>query len=168
MTDTTEMTDRAVTEPGTAPLPDGMHQLSPHLVCAGAAEAIDFYREAFDAVEMMRLPGPDGKLMHASVLVNGSSVLLVDENVEYGMSSPIALGGSPVTLHLIVDDVDVWVARAVAAGASVAMPVEDMFWGDRYGVIVDPFGHSWSLASPVTSMTPDEIATAVPQSAGQP
>ena len=105
----------------------GMHALSPHLVCAGAAAAIDFYRQAFGAVELIRLPGPDGKLMHACVSINGSSVMLVDEYPEHGGLSPQALGGTPVTIHLIVDDVDAVVARAVAAGATVVMPVEDMF-----------------------------------------
>jgi uncharacterized glyoxalase superfamily protein PhnB len=144
----------------TVDLPEGMHQLSPHLVCAGAADAIDFYVQAFGATEMMRMPGPDGRLMHASVSINGSSVLLVDENLDWGIRSPKTLGGTPVTIHLIVSDVDAVVARAVAAGATITMPVEDAFWGDRYGVIEDPFGHSWSVASPIRSMTPDEIRAA--------
>ena len=137
------MISRATTD-----LPEGMHFISPHLVCAGAAEAIEFYKLAFDAVEMMRLPGQDGKLMHASISILGSSVMLVDENREFGMNSPKALGGTPVTIHLIVSDVDAVVAQAVAAGAVVTMPVADMFWGDRYGVIQDPFGHLWSIATP--------------------
>ncbi len=127
---------------------DGMHRLSPHMVCAGAAEAIDFYIEAFGAEEIMRTPGPDGKLLHAAVSINGSSVMLVDENLEFGMFSPKALDGSPVTIHLIVDDADAWMKRAVAAGGVEAMAVQEVFWGDRYGVVVDPFGHSWALATP--------------------
>ncbi len=135
----------------------GMHQLSPHLVCAGAADAIDFYVKAFGATELMRLPGPDGKLMHAAVSINGSSVLLVDEMLDYGVKSPITIGGTPVTIHLMVDDVDAWFERAVAAGATVAMPLEDQFWGDRYGVITDPFGHSWSMATTIKTVTNDEL-----------
>ena len=131
-----------------AKLPQGMHSLSPHMVCAGAAEAIDFYKRAFGATELMRLAGPDGKLAHASIAVNGSSVMLVDENRDYGMTGPKSLGGSPVTIHLMVTDVDGVVAQAVAAGATVVMPVADMFWGDRYGLIEDPFGHRWSIATP--------------------
>jgi len=144
----------------TVALPDGMHQLSPHLVCAGAADAIDFYVKAFGATEMVRLPGPDGKIMHASVSINGSSVMLVDEMLEHGIKSPKTLGGTPVTIHLIVPDVDAFVERAVAAGAKVTMPVEDAYWGDRYGVLEDPFGHSWSVATPIKQMSVDEIAAA--------
>jgi uncharacterized glyoxalase superfamily protein PhnB len=144
----------------TVAMPEGMHQLSPHLVCAGAADAIDFYVKAFGATEMIRLPGPDGKLMHASVSINGSSVMLVDEMLEHGIKSPKTLGGTPVTIHLIVPDVDAFVDKAVAAGAKVTMPVEDAFWGDRYGVLEDPFGHSWSVATPIREMSVDELKAA--------
>jgi uncharacterized protein (TIGR02246 family) len=126
----------------------GVHRLSPHLVCANAAGAIDFYKEAFGATELMRLPGPDGKLMHACVSINGSSVMLVDEHPGMGNSAPTTLRGTPVTMHLIVGDADNFAGRAIAAGAKVIMPVSDMFWGDRYGVIEDPFGHRWSIATP--------------------
>jgi PhnB protein len=139
----------------------GINPLSPHLVCAGAADAIDFYARAFGATELMRLPGPDGKLMHAAVTINGASVLLVDEMLDYGVQSPTTLGGSPVTIHLAVDDVDAWFERAVAAGATVAMAVEDQFWGDRYGVVTDPFGHHWSLATTVKTVTNDELQAAM-------
>ncbi|MGJ4856731.1 VOC family protein [Labrys sp. KB_33_2] len=137
--------------------PHGMNVLSPHLICDGAADAIEFYKKAFGAEEMIRLPGPDGKLMHASIKVCGCSVMLVDENKNYGMLSPKTLNGSPVTLHLFVADVDAFVARAVEAGAEVAMPVQDMFWGDRYGVIKDPFGHHWSIATHQRDLTAAEI-----------
>ena len=140
--------------------PHGMNVLSPHLVCAGAADAIAFYKAAFGATEMMRLPGPDGKLMHASIRVNGSSVMLVDENPAYGMLSPRSLKGSPVTIHLIVKDADAVVKQAAEAGATVRMPVQDMFWGDRYGLIEDPFGHLWSVATPQRTMTAEEITAA--------
>ena len=133
-----------------APLerPQGAPGLSPHLVCAGSADAIEFYKRAFGAIEMVRLPGPDGKLVHASVTINGAMVMLVDENPDYGLLSPKALGGTAVTIHLIVTDADGVADRAVQAGATLQMPVQLMFWGDRYGVVEDPFGHKWSIATP--------------------
>jgi uncharacterized glyoxalase superfamily protein PhnB len=142
-------------------VPPGMQSVTPHLVCDGAADAIEFYRNAFDAVEEMRLPGDDGRLMHALVRIGGSPVMLVDENREFGMLGPKALGGSPVTIHLYVQDVDAVVARAVDAGAKLTMPVDDMFWGDRYGQIEDPFGHHWSIATPVRSVSPEELEQAM-------
>jgi uncharacterized glyoxalase superfamily protein PhnB len=129
----------------------------PHLVCAGAADAIEFYKRAFGAVETFRLPGQEGKLMHAAVEIGRATIMLVDEMPEWGSLSPKSLNGTPVTIHLYVDDVDAFVERAVAAGATVKMPVADMFWGDRYGVIVDPFGHNWSIATHIRDMTPEEI-----------
>ncbi len=123
-------------------------KLAPHLVCAGAADAMEFYKRAFGAEEMMRLPGPDGKLMHGSMLVNGAMLMLVDENPDWGVRGPLALGGSPVTLHMTVPDVDAALAKAAAAGATITMPAADMFWGDRYGMVKDPFGHNWSIATP--------------------
>ncbi len=138
----------------------GMHSLTPHLVCDGAADAIEFYKKAFDATEMMRLPGPDGRIMHAAIRINDSSVMLVDENRKYEMLGPKLLGGSPVTMHLIVDDADAAAERAVNAGAIIIMPVVEQFWGDRYGVVEDPFGHRWSMATPKKEMTPAEIIEA--------
>jgi uncharacterized glyoxalase superfamily protein PhnB len=109
----------------------------------------------------MRLPGDDGRIMHACVTVNGSSVLLVDENREYGMLGPKTLGGSPVVIHLVVPDADATFARAIDAGATVRAPVAEMFWGDRYGVLEDPFGHVWSIATPQRApMTENELADA--------
>src|SRR5215831_6323830 len=137
-----------------------VHRLTPHLVCAGAAEAIEFYKRAFGAIEMIRLPAPDGKLMHACVSINGSSVMLVDENPAMGNMSPLSLKGTPVTIHLIVDDADAVATRAVAAGAKLLMPVADMFWGDRYGVLEDPFGHRWAVATPKRKMSEAEIRDA--------
>ena len=138
----------------------GIHPVTPHLVCAGAADAIEFYKNAFGATEMIRLASPDGKLMHACVSINGSSVMLVDEYPEMGNAGPKTLKGTPVTIHLIVDDADRFAARAVEAGAKVIMPVADQFWGDRYGQIEDPFGHRWSIATPKREMTVDEIREA--------
>jgi PhnB protein len=139
---------------------NGVPSLAPHLVCAGAAEAIQFYQQAFGAKEMVRLPGPDGKLMHACVSINGALVMLVDENKQWGMLSPKALGGTPVTIHLGVEDADKAAAQAVAAGAKVIMPVADMFWGDRYGVVEDPFGHRWSIATPQRQLSETELREA--------
>jgi len=142
-------------------LPAGMHVLSPHLVCAGAGAAIDFYKAAFGATELARLAAPDGKLMHGCISLNGSSVMLVDENPSFGLLSPKALGGTPVTIHLVVEDADAAAQRAVQAGATLKMPVQDMFWGDRYGVVEDPFGHQWSIATPQRApMAADELASA--------
>lgn len=138
----------------------GVHRVTPHLVCAGAAAAIEFYKKAFGAEEMIRMPGPDGRLLHACVSINGSSVMLVDEFPQMQSKSPGTLGGSPVTIHLIVDDVDAWIARAEKAGATVVVPAADMFWGDRYGVIRDPFGHNWSISTPIREMSEAEMREA--------
>ncbi|MFZ3178753.1 MAG: VOC family protein [Methylocystis silviterrae] len=140
--------------------PSCMRSITPHLICAGAADAIEFYKKAFGAEEMMRLPGPDGRLMHAAVRIGDSMLMLVDEMPEWGALGPKALKGSPVTIHLMVDDVDAVFAQAVAAGATVKMPVADMFWGDRYGQVVDPFGHVWSIATHMRDLTPEEILEA--------
>lgn len=139
-----------------------MHTVTPHLVCAGAAKAIDFYKKAFGAEEMMRLEGPDGKLWHGSISIGDSTVMLADEFPEMGSLGPKALKGTTVTIHLSVPDVDSFVERAVAAGATLVMPVEDAFWGDRYGQVQDPFGHRWSVATHVKDMTLDEIRAAMP------
>ncbi len=143
------------------PNPIGMHTVTPHLVCAGAADAIEFYKKAFNATEEMRLPGPDGKLMHAQIRIGDSCVMLVDESPAWGTLGPRSLKGSPVTLHLFVQDVDAFVARAVAAGAKITMPLADMFWGDRYGVLDDPFGHHWSVATHIRDVSPEEMQQAM-------
>ena len=140
--------------------------LSPHLVVDDAAAAIDFYVKAFDAVEYGRVPGPDGRLIHAALNVNGSMVLLNDDFPEHsgGKSmTPRALGGTPVTIHLTVTDVDARYQKAVDAGATVIALLEDQFWGDRYGVVRDPFGHQWSLGQPVREVGIDEIEQAMKQ-----
>src|ERR1700741_2442352 len=139
------------------PIPEGMHSVTPHLVCDGAANAIDFYKKAFNAVELSRLPAPDGKLMHSAIRIGDSTIMLVDEFPQWGSVGPKALKGSPVTIHLYVENVDATFAQAVAAGATVKMPVADMFWGDRYGVLDDPFGHHWSVATHMRDLTPEEI-----------
>ena len=143
------------------PVPDDMHRVTPHLICAGAAKAIEFYEKAFGAVEEARLPGQDGRLMHAVIRIHGDAVMLVDEMPEWGALSPKSLKGSPVTLHLYVEDVDAFVKRAVDAGAKLTMPVADMFWGDRYGKIEDPFGHHWSVATHVRDVSLEEAQRAM-------
>jgi PhnB protein len=145
------------------PIPQGMHSLTPHLVCAGAADAIEFYKKAFGAVEEGRIPGPDGKLIHAMVRIGDSPLMLVDESPQWGMLGAKALKGSPVTIHLYVDDADATVERAVAAGAKVTMPVAEQFWGDRYGTLEDPFGHHWSVATHVRDVSPEEMRAAMKQ-----
>jgi PhnB protein len=142
-------------------IPDGMHTVMPHLICAGATEAIDFYKKAFNATETSRLPGPNGRLMHASIRIGDSTVMLVDEMPEHGALGPKSLKGSPVTIHLYVDDVDAFAAQAVRAGAKTTMPVTDMFWGDRYGQIEDPFGHRWSIATHVRDVAPSDMQKAM-------
>jgi PhnB protein len=137
--------------------------LSPHLVCAAAVDAMKFYERAFGAKELVKFEGPDGKLMHGCMSINGSTVMLVEENPQWKALSPKALGGSPVTIHLQVDDVDAWTAKAIAAGAKVLMPVDDMFWGDRYGIVEDPFGHHWSIATTKRVLSEDELREAARQ-----
>jgi uncharacterized glyoxalase superfamily protein PhnB len=141
-------------------VPDGMHTITPHLVCRDAAAAIAFYQKAFGAVELARLPGPGGKLLHAMLRIGDSPLMLVDEFPDWGALGPQSLKGSPVTMHLYVEDVDAAVERAVAAGARLTMPVADMFWGDRYGTVEDPFGHRWSLATHIRDLSPEEIQAA--------
>ena len=152
---------RTAEEKRTSATRQDLQSVTPHLVCAGAAEAMGFYKRAFGAVELMRLPGRDGRLVHGSIAIGGGRVMLVDEMPEWGTLSPKSLKGTPVTVHLYVDDVDAFVDRAVKAGASLRMPVTDMFWGDRYGMIVDPFGHSWSVATHQRDMTAEEIQEAM-------
>jgi PhnB protein len=139
----------------------------PHLTVDDAAAAIDFYVKAFNGVELGRVPGPDGKkLFHAAVQINGSTVMLNDDFPEMNdgkSTTPNALGGTPVTIHLVVDDVDAKFQHAVDAGATVVFPVEDQFWGDRYGMLRDPFGHQWSMGQPVREVSHDEIMAAVDQ-----
>lgn len=139
--------------------------LSPHLVVDDAASAIDFYVKAFDAVELGRVPGPDGKLIHAALRINGFTVMLNDDVPQMcgGKSmTPTSLGGTPVTIHLTVTDVDAKFQRALNAGATVVTALEDQLWGDRYGVVADPFGHHWSLGQPVREVNMDAPGTGSP------
>ena len=140
------------------PIPDGFNSVTPHLVVKGAAEAIEFYKNAFGAEEMVRLPGPDGySIMHASLKIGNSVVMLVDEFPDMGCLSPDTINGTPVAIHLYVEDVDSVFNKAIEAGAKETMPLENTFWGDRYGKLEDPFGHSWSLATHIEDLTPEQI-----------
>ncbi len=140
-------------------VPDGFHTLTPHLNVNDADAAIAFYKKAFGAEEINRHLMPDGrKIMHALLQIGSSRLMLNDEFPEMMVKGPKALGGTPVTLALYVEDVDALFARAVAAGATVAMPLTDMFWGDRYAQVTDPFGHKWELCSHIEDVTPEESA----------
>jgi uncharacterized glyoxalase superfamily protein PhnB len=145
----------------TQKIPQGREGLIPHLVCSPCAEAIEFYKRAFGATEIARMPGPDGRLMHAEINLGGRVLFLVDDFPEYcgGKSqTATALGGTPVTIHRYVEDCDAAIQRAEKAGATVTMPAQDMFWGDRYGQVTDPYGHNWSLATHVRDLTPEQMA----------
>ena len=143
-------------------IPEGYGSVTPHLVVRGAARAIEFYKRAFGAEEAMRMPSRDGqKVMHAELRIGDSLVFLNDEFPEMGARAPESLGGTPVTLHLYVQDADAVFARAVAAGARPLMPLQDMFWGDRYGKLADPFGHEWAIATHKEDLTPEEIGKRV-------
>lgn len=142
------------------PIPDGYHTLTPYLTLKNSAEAMDFYKRAFGAEELVRMPGPDGKsTMHAEIKIGNSMLMLADEWPQADCKSPGTLGGTSVNLFLYVQDVDAAFAKAVSAGAKASMPPTDMFWGDRYAKLTDPYGHSWSMATHKLDMTPDEIRT---------
>jgi PhnB protein len=143
----------------TKAVPDGFHTLTPHLVVKGASKAIEFYKKAFGAEEIKRVPGPDGKsLVHAELKIGDSRLLLVDEFPEMDCRGPQSVGASPVSIHMFVDDADAAFDRALSAGAEVRMPLADQFWGDRYGVLTDPFGHVWSIATHKEDLTAEQIS----------
>ncbi|MDX1966920.1 MAG: VOC family protein [Planctomycetaceae bacterium] len=148
-----------------AAIPAGHEGLIPHLVCDPCTAALEFYKQAFGAELISCVPAPlGGKIMHAEMRIDGRPVFLVDDFPEMcgGKSmTPKALGGTPVTIHRFVTDVDAAVQRAVDAGATILMPVQDMFWGDRYGVVTDPYGHNWSIATHTKDLTPDQIGAAM-------
>jgi uncharacterized glyoxalase superfamily protein PhnB len=149
-------------------VPDGYHRVTPHLTVRDAAAMLEFYKRAFGAVEKRRAPGPDGKaIMHAELQIGDSIIFLNDEFPEMGALSPLALKGTPITVHLYVDDADKQFQQALSAGAEVVMPLADQFWGDRYGIVKDPSGHHWSIGSHVEDLTPaqmqERMATAFSQ-----
>ena len=142
----------------TKPVPDGFHAVTPYLTVKDAAKAIDFYKRAFGAQERFRMPTPDGKIGHSELQIRDSIVMLADEFPDCaGSQSPDTLGGSPVGFALYVDNVDQAFKRAVDAGATVKDAVEDKFWGDRSGSVIDPFGHKWMLLTHVEDVAPDEM-----------
>lgn len=137
--------------------PDGYHTITPYIVVQGAAKAMEFYKKAFGAKETMRLPGPEGTLMHAECKIGDSHVMLADENIQWNALSPRHLGGTCVALLIYVDNCDKVVDKAVAAGAKLERPVQDQFYGDRSGMVIDPFGHRWTIATHIEDVTPKEI-----------
>ncbi len=139
------------------PIPAGYHSVTPYLLIKGAAQALDFYKRAFGAIELMRLPGPGDQIGHAEMLLGDSRLMLADECPQMNALSPQTLGGSPVLLHLYVPDADAMFAQALAAGAKVEQPMEHKFYGDRSGSVVDPFGHRWTLSTHVEDVSPEEI-----------
>jgi PhnB protein len=142
-------------------LPKGMTAVTPHLVIAGAGKALDFYVRVFGATEDYRLAGPDGKVAHAQIRIGGAPIMLGEEAPDWGAFSPKSLKGSPVAIHLYVDDVDGFMAKAEKGGAKITSPAADMFWGDRYGKLEDPFGHRWSVATFVREVGPEEMDKAM-------
>jgi len=141
------------------PVPDGYHTVTPYMTVRGAAKAIDFYKEAFGAVEVLRMPMPDGSVAHAEIKIGDSVIMMGEENPAWGNKSPQALGGTPTGLMIYVPDCDAVFARALAAGATVSKPLTDQFYGDRSGTVIDPFGHQWTLATHVEDVPPEEMQT---------
>lgn len=139
------------------PIPDGYHSVTPYLIVKGAAQALEFYKNAFGAEEMFRMDGPGGCIMHAEFKAGDSILMIADEMPEMGHKGPQTLGGSPVSLLLYVKDCDAIFARALAAGAKQVRPLANQFYGDRSGVLTDPYGHIWNIATHVEDLTPDEI-----------
>jgi PhnB protein len=139
-------------------IPDGYHSVTPYLIVSGAAQALDFYKRAFGAEERGRMPGPDGKIMHAEIQIGDSIVMLADEFPEMGAKSPQSIGGTPVGLCIYLENVDARFQQAVAAGAKVERPIQDQFYGDRSGTVIDPYGHKWTLATHIEDVTMEEMA----------
>ena len=148
------------------PIPDGYHSITPYLSIKGAADAIDFYKRAFGATEVMRFPHPDGRVGHAEVKIGDSRVMLADEFPEMDFRSPHAFGGSPVHIHLYVEDVDAVVKQALAAGAKVHKPVQDQFYGDRSGSLADPYGHVWHVSTHKEDLSMEEMKKRAAQHKG--
>ena len=142
--------------PKVKPIPDGYHTVTPYLYIKGAAQALEYYKKAFGAKELMRMAQPDGRVGHAEIQIGDSHVMMADEFPEMGVRSPQSIGGSPVMLHLYVEDVDAVFQQAVAAGAKVLRPVTDQFYGDRTGGIEDPFGHRWAIMTRVEDVSVEE------------
>ena len=147
-----------------SPIPHGFHTVIPHLVIRGADKAIEFYKKAFGAAEVTVMRGPEGKgVLHAELKIGDSVIFLADEFPGSTMGSPEKLGGSTVAIHLYVPNCDAVFNQAVAAGAKAEMPMMDMFWGDRFGKVLDPFGHSWSIATHIEDVSPEEMKRRLPE-----
>ncbi len=147
-------------------IPDGYYSLTPYLIVKGAQEAMAYYTRAFGATELVNMPGPGGSVMHAEMQIGNARFMLSDENPERGTKSPKTLGGSAGSVMIYTEDVDATFKRAVDAGGSVVMPVTDMFWGDRYGSVLDPFGHQWQIATHKEDVTPEEMQKRMQAMAG--
>ena len=139
------------------PIPDGYHTVTPYLIVKDGARAIEFYKNAFGAKEIFRMGGPDGKIGHAELQIGDSRIMLGSESPQMGSRSPETLNGTPVSIFLYLNDVDAAFKQAVSAGAKQQQPPQDMFWGDRYGKVTDPFGHEWQLATHKEDLTPEEV-----------
>jgi len=139
------------------PMPEGFHPVTPYLCIRGASDAIDFYKKAFDAEELIRIPSPDGTIGHAEIQIGDSRIMISDESVEIDFRSPDSIGVTPVHIYLYVEDVDRIYAQALAAGAKSLMALEDQFWGDRTGTLVDPFGHRWYISTHKEDLTEEEL-----------
>ncbi len=139
------------------PVPEGYHTATPYLIIKGAAKAIEFYKKAFGATELFRLAAPEGKIGHAEIKIGDSPIMMADEDPEIMALSPESLGGSPISMLLYVEDVDAMFKQAIAAGATEVRPVADQFYGDRSGIVKDPFGHKWSIATHVEDVPPEEM-----------
>lgn len=139
------------------PIPEGYHTATPYLIVKGGADAIEFYKKAFGAKESFRMMRPDGRVGHAEIKIGDSVIMLADEHPEIGARSPQAIGGSPISIHLYVEDVDAVFGKAIAAGAKVQRPLQNQFYGDRTGGLLDPFGHAWYVATHIEDIAPDEL-----------
>ncbi len=139
------------------PIPEGYHSVTPYLIMKGAADAIEFYKKAFGATELFRMPQPDGKVAHAEIKIGDSPIMLSDEYPEMGFTGPTTLGGTPVSIMIYVEDVDTIFKQALAAGGKELKPLQDQFYGDRSGSLTDPFGHIWHVATHVEDVSPEEM-----------
>lgn len=148
------------------PIPEGYHSITPYLIINGAADAIEFYKKAFGATELFRMPQPDGKIAHAEIKIGDSPIMLSDEHPDMGFRGPQSLGGSPISILLYVEDVDTVFNRAIEAGGKVDRAVEDKFYGDRSGSLTDPFGHVWHIATHTEDVSPEEMEKRAAAAAG--
>lgn len=149
-------------------IPSGYNTLSPYIIVKNAAEAIEFYKKAFGATEVTRLENPQGGgIMHAALQIGNSTLMMSEENIEWGHPSPLSLKGTPVSIHVYVNNVDEAFPKAIQAGATEVMPVQEMFWGDRFGSLKDPYGHVWSMATKVKDLSPAEVKAAAAEACQQ-